>query len=162
MSILHQLKKMAGRAGPKPTYDQDGLTTVHNTGFMKLPDFIKAEAAGAATGSWANIHWRVHTILWVAKQCLRVEGDFVECGTNKGGYARAIVEYIDLAGAGKHFFLLDTFKGLVDDLLTKEEKAAQRKEHFEKVYSDCYDEVVRTFNAFPFVKIIRGTVPDTL
>lgn len=149
-------------AKPKITYSQDGLTTVHNTGFMQLPDFVKAESAGAATGSWANVHWRVHTILWAANQCMQVEGDFVECGTNKGGFARAIVDYIDLSKANKNFYLLDTFEGLKDELLTDKEIAAGKKEHFEHVYGDCYAEVVQTFAEFPLVKIIKGTVPETL
>lgn len=146
----------------KVTYDQDGLTTVHNNGFMQLPDFQKAEAEGAATGSWKNIHWRVHTILWAAYHCQGVEGDFVECGTNRGGFARAICEYIDLGKACKDFYLLDTFKGLDIDLLVAEEIRAGKIEHFENVYSDCYDDVVKTFSPFPFIRLIRGTVPATL
>ena len=157
--IIH---KISGSAKHKPTYNQDGLTTLHNNGFMNEPDFIKAEKAGAATGSWSHVHWRVHTILWAANQCINVPGDFVECGTNKGGFARSIIEYVDLAKAGKNFYLLDTFEGLSEKLLTEAEKAAGKKEHFANVYKDCYEEVLQTFAAFPFVKIIKGTVPDTL
>lgn len=163
MSIIHKLiKTLEAFAKPKITYSQDGLTTVHNTGFMHNPDFIRAEKAGAATGSWANIHWRVHTILWAAGKCLHVEGDFVECGTNKGGFARAIVDYLNLPAFNKNFYLLDTFEGLADELLTDKEKAAGRKEHFEHEYKDCYEGVLQTFKDFPFVKIIKGMVPGTL
>src|SRR5690606_4443816 len=116
-----KVKKIV-RAKPAPTYHQDGLSTVHNNGFMHDPDFIKAENAGAATGSWNNIHWRVHIILWAAYQCASVEGDFVECGTNKGGFSRAIVDYIDFTSINKDFYLLDTFEGLVDELLTEDKK----------------------------------------
>lgn len=140
----------------------DGLTTVHNTGFMLREDFKKAQHAGASTGSWSNIHWRVHTILWAANHCKNIEGDFVECGTNKGGFARAILEYIDFTGLGKMFYLLDTFEGLVEELMTEKEKEGGRKESFSNAYKYCYDEVVKTFEAFPFVKIIKGIVPDTL
>ena len=145
-----------------PTYSQDGLTTLHNNGFMKDPEFIRAETAGAATGSWKNIHWRVHTILWAADHCKKIEGDFVECGTNKGGFAKAICTYIDINNTGKRFYLLDTFNGLSEDLLTKEEKLAGKKEHFASEYSDCYEEVKLTFADFPNVIIIKGTVPGTL
>jgi hypothetical protein len=129
---------------------------------MQDADFVKAEKAGAATGSWSRIHWRVHTVLWAAQHCCNVEGDFVECGTNKGGFASAIIEYSDLSKTGKNFYLLDTFKGLSEDLLTNKEKATGKKEHFKNEYSDCYEQVLQTFANFPFVKIIRGTVPDTL
>lgn len=146
----------------KPTYNQDGLTTLHNNGFMKDAAFAKAEQAGADTGSWKNIHWRVHTILWAAANCKNIEGDFVECGTNKGGFAKAVCEYLDFNSTGKTFFLLDTFEGLIETLLTDEEKKAGKKEHFDTVYSDCYEAVTKTFSVYPSVKIIKGTVPDTL
>jgi O-methyltransferase len=144
------------------TYDQDGLTTVHNTGFMHNAAFSKAEQAGAATGSWKNIHWRVHTILWAAAQCKNIEGDFVECGTNKGGFARAIVEYLDFGKMDKRFYLLDTFEGLADELLTDAEKKAGRSEHFKKEYLDCYAQVQQTFAPFSNVRLVRGKVPATL
>ncbi|MEO8962107.1 MAG: TylF/MycF/NovP-related O-methyltransferase [Ginsengibacter sp.] len=129
---------------------------------MQDYNFSRAERAGAATGSWSKIHWRVHVILWAAYQCASIEGDFVECGTNKGGFSRAIVDYVDFTSIDKDFYLLDTFDGLVDGLLTEDEKKLGKKEHFQNVYSDCYNEVKATFATFPFVKIIKGIVPDTL
>lgn len=163
MKIIDKIKKTLNKPRkPRVTYKQDGLTTVHNAGFMQEAGFIKAEKAGVTTGSWKNIHWRVHVILWAAYQCASVEGDFVECGTNKGGFARAIIDYIDFTSVKKDFYLLDTFEGLVDDLLTEAEKRNGKKEHFKNVYPNCYDEVQKTFAAFPFVKIIKGIVPDTL
>ncbi len=163
MEILKKIKKIFNTpAKPGTAYDQDGLTTVHNTGFMTVTDFVRAEAAGAATGSWKNIHWRVHTILWAAAHCNTIEGDFVECGTNKGGFARAICEYIKFSNTDRRFYLLDTFKGLDESLLTKEEQKAGKKEHFRDVYTDCYDEVRKTFLPFPFIILVKGAVPGTL
>ncbi len=143
-------------------YNQDGLTTIHNAGFMQSKDFQRAEIAGAATGSWKNIHWRLHTILWSALHCNSLPGDFVECGTNRGGFARAICEYINLNQSGKAFYLLDTFNGLDNELLTMDELKSGKKEHFLHEYSECYEDVKKTFESFEFVKIIRGSVPDTL
>ena len=163
MKIFNKINEILNLSPkPKITYNQDGLTTVHNAGFMHDAGFIKAEKAGASTGSWQMIHWRVHTILWAARHCTNIEGDFVECGTNKGGFARAILEYIDLSVTGKNFYLLDTFEGLPEKLLTDQEKQAGKKEHFANVYTNCYEQVLQTFANFPFVKIIKGTVPDTL
>ena len=125
LKIIDKLNKTLNRPPkPKTTYNQDGLNTVHNAGFLQDPNFMRAEKAGAATGSWQMIHWRVHTILWAAQHCIDIEGDFVECGTNKGGFAKAITEYIDLSATGKKFYLLDTFEGLSEELLTDREKEA--------------------------------------
>ena len=163
MNIISKIKKtLAAYNKPAITYNQDGLTTVHNAGFMLQDDFKKAEQAGAATGSWSDIHWRVHTILWAAGHCNNIDGDFVECGTNKGGFARAILSYVDLTINQKSFYLLDTFEGLAEELMSAEEKGGGKKEHFENTYKNCYDDVVKTFTPFSFVKIIKGTVPDTL
>ncbi|MBK7374563.1 MAG: TylF/MycF family methyltransferase [Ferruginibacter sp.] len=162
MNIVRKIKKAFLPPKHKVTYNQDGLITYHNNGFMKDPAFIKAEKAGAATGSWASIHWRVHTILWAASHCKDIEGDFVECGTNKGGYAKAICEYLDFRNISKTFYLLDTFEGLDETLLTDAEKAAGKKEYFEAAYSDCFEEVQKTFSSEPNVKLIKGSVPGTL
>jgi O-methyltransferase len=39
----------------------------------------------------------------------RIEGDFVECGTYKGGTAAILSKYM---GADKHLYLYDSFKGM--------------------------------------------------
>ncbi len=127
MNIVHKIKKALVPSKYKITYNLDGLTTVHNNGFMLEPDFIKAEQAGAATGSWASIEWRVYTILWAASHCRNIEGDFVGCGTNKGGFAKAICEYLNFATIIKTFYLLDTFEGLDETLLTDAKKQQAKK-----------------------------------
>jgi len=163
MEILTRIKrKFEISQKLKVTYNQDGLTTVHNNNFMLEPDFLKAEQAGAATGSWDKIHWRVHTILWAVSHCKNIEGDFVECGTNKGGFAKAICEYLDFGSINKTFYLLDTFKGLDEKLLTDDEKAAGKMEHFRDIYLDCFEQVKETFSFFSNVKLVRGAVPETL
>jgi len=163
-SLTRRIKKiLRGTSGShKITYNQDGLSTVHNNGFMKDTAFAKAEQAGASTGSWSDIHWRVHTILWAASHCKNIEGDFVECGSNKGGFARAICEYLSFKDVNKDFYLLDTFKGLATTHFNENEKKAGRDVVLQDAYTDCYSEVVKTFQPFTNVKIIRGTVPETL
>lgn len=147
------------RSFPKLKYSQDGLFTIHSATFMSEERFIKAYQAGNSTKSWNNmrIDWRVHTILWAANQALSVEGDFVECGTNRGGFASAIISYLEFDKRGRTFFLLDTFKGIDYEILNESEKHKQLPQ-----YSDCYEDVVKTFAPFKNVQIIRGTVPTIL
>jgi hypothetical protein len=146
------------------TYNQDGLVTVHNCDFMKDEAFQQAYQAGESLDSWFNcqVHWRIHTILWAAKRAENMEGDFVECGVNKGGFSRTIIEYINFENLkNKKFYLLDTFQGLSDKFISEEEK-----KHGFNVgrfgYKECYEEVKQTFSKFKNVEIIRGTIPDTL
>ena len=58
--------------------------------------FKQAYEKAKETESWggADIEWRIHVCLWVAAQGARLEGDFVECGTNRGGTATAIMTYL--------------------------------------------------------------------
>jgi len=144
------------------TYNQDGLATINNCDFLNDPRFQEAYRLGEQTGSWGDprIHWRVHVLCWAADIASRLEGDFVECGVNRGGYSRAVMHFVDFPRLGKTFYLLDTFHGLEDKLISD----AERKRGIPQVYSyyeECYEAVCRTFEGFRTV-IVRGVVPETL
>ena len=91
---------------------------------------------------------------------MRVPGDFIECGTNRGGTAMAIIHYNDFEKSEKKFYLLDTFAGFDTSILTKKE--GQSIEGYQQRYQDCYEDVKKTFQSRAFVKIIKGSVPSTL
>ncbi len=142
------------------TYNQDGLATKHNCDFRDDPRFARAYQAGAATGSWGKYQpeWRAYVVCWAASHGMKIDGDFVECGVNRGGNALAVLEYTGLERSGKRFFLLDTFRGLVEDMLTPQEQA----QGVGTKYEECYDEVRRLFADYRSVRLVRGAVPDTL
>lgn len=144
------------------TYNNDGLVTVHNADFMREPRFANAYAAGKATGSWSGDPiWRAYIYCWAVQLASALDGDFVECGVNRGGYALTSMTYVGFENLDKHFYLLDTFQGLDDRYITEEEREAGIvASNWD--YDDCYDDVVRTFAPYANVNIIRGTVPDTL
>jgi O-methyltransferase len=144
------------------SYDQDGLATYHSSEFLAEPKFARAYEAGRLTGSWgkSNIHWRAYTACWAAAQAMHIEGDFVECGVNRGGLARTVLEYVDLQHSGRRFFLLDTYDGLRPELLTSEERTLNA--HYLSRYTSCLNDVRRTFGPFPCCVIVPGVVPDTL
>ena len=88
-------------------------------------------------------------------------GDFVECGVDTGGTARAVMAYLGDAGfSDRRFFLFDTFRGLVRDQLTEEEKGTSLIK--EERYPDVLDRVRENFADKPFVRIVTGAVPETL
>lgn len=147
--------------GP-PTYKTDGLITSSNADFIKQPRFRRAYELAAETNPWPNftLQWRVHVVCWYAEQVKCLDGDFVECGVNTGAYSRAVIEYIGFKGLEKKFYLLDTFNGLSENLVSDEEKKAGVKGYFGS-YKDVYEQVKNTFKGFD-VEIIKGVVPDTL
>ncbi len=148
---------------PPNIYNQDSLLTSHNHDFMNDPKFMTAYQRGVkATEEAYNIHWRVHVALWVASQAKRMEGDFVECGVNRGFFTSCIMSYIDWNSLGKRFFLFDTFQGIDEKYMSDEEKNKGRFEAHKGMYSECYDQVVENFSEFDGVHIVRGSVPETL
>lgn len=140
---------------------EDGLLTVTDAAFRNTPNFERAYTAAKATGSFANwdVRWRIHVLAWFAEQARHVEGDFVECGTDHGGTATAVLELTGFASSGKTFWLLDTFRGLERSQLTEDERAVERG-YLD--YGDCWERVQATFAGREDVRLVRGVVPATL
>jgi len=138
------------------TYLEDGLMTRHNADFLQDARFTSAFHRGKETKSWGNTspRWRVHVACWAAETAASLAGDFVECGVNRGGLALAIMEYLNFNSLDKRFFLFDTYYGFP--------RGAQKAEANSHDYSECYNEVLRTFQPFSRTRIVRGIVPDSL
>ena len=156
------------RHGEGHTYDQDGLRSVHNHEFMDDPSFRKAYDRGVcATGRDYEWHWRVHVGLWVATCATRLAGDFVECGVNRGFLSSAIMNYLEWDSLGKHFYLLDTFKGIDERFISAEDKAAGAVEKnrislASGFYTSGSDEVRANFSEWKNLSLIEGAIPETL
>jgi O-methyltransferase len=147
------------------TYKQDGLITRHNTDFLHDPRFQAAYNIGAKVGKWQEkgfrLQWRVHVLCWAAQHALHLEGDFVECGVNTGGFSRAVADYVNFQNENRIFYLMDTFNGLVEQYLSDTEKARGINRDYIQ-YAETYDYTKNIFSDFENVKLIRGPIPDTL
>ncbi len=151
-------------------YAQDGLVSVHNHDFMHDPAFMRAYARGrkALDGRedyrW---HWRIHVGLWAAAAAAKLDGDFVECGVNRGFLSSAIMEYLDWDLRGRTFWLLDTFAGLDERLVSPEERERgallrNRDELASGFYVRGAESVVANFAQWKNVRIVVGAIPATL
>jgi O-methyltransferase len=163
-AVVDRMRPMVPLATP-PTFVGDSLVSWHNAEFLDDPAFIHAVAAGNERQSWNpnyDVRWRYHVILWAAARAARLEGDFVECGVNRGGFSRAVVDYVDFGRLDKTFYLMDTFDGLVDAYITPEERAMGVSRAAFAKYTDSYDDVREAFRPFPNVVLVRGPIPDTL
>lgn len=149
-------------------YDQDGLRSVHDHSFMEEPGFKAAYARGVvAAGQDYCWHWRVHVGLWAASMALKLDGDFVECGVNRGFLSSAIMQALNWNSLERTFFLLDTFGGIDAAQTTEEERndgiLDRNREHIEMgFYTLDVASVRANFAEWRNVRIIPGTVPDTL
>lgn len=150
-------------------YDQDGLRSIHNHEFMDDPAFRKAYDRGirAAGGEDYQWQWRVHVGLWTAACAARLEGDFVECGVNRGFLSSAIMDYLDWDSLGKHFYLLDTFRGIDDRFVSPEDKASgaveKNRMHLATgFYVQGIEEVRANFSQWKNLSLVEGAIPETL
>jgi hypothetical protein len=157
--------------GVVPTaYAQDGLVSVHSHAFMDDPQFQRAYARGvAAIGGVDSYHWhwRVHIGLWAARLGVELEGDFVECGVNRGFLSSAIMDYLDWNSQQRDFWLLDTFAGLDARFISEAERAGgalrRNAESLDRgFYVRGADGARANFAQWPRARIIEGAVPETL
>jgi hypothetical protein len=141
-------------------YNADGLACSTNCDFLNDERFIKAYELGKSTGSWGDydVRWRAYVACWAAAHVKTLAGDFVECGVNRGGLSRTVIDYVDFPSLPKKFYLLDTFQGLSAACISD----AEKKRGIEPGgYEECYEAVVESFKGFN-VEIVRGVVPETL
>lgn len=153
-----------------PAYASDGLISMHSHAFMQDANFIKAYARGVEAIGGVDtyqFHWRVHVALWVASIGAQLDGDFVECGVNKGFMSSAIMQYLDWNSLDRSFYLLDTFAGLDERFVSDEEivAGAMRTNEWNLLshyYTSGSESVRSNFSQWQGVHIIEGTIPDTL
>lgn len=141
------------------TYNIDGITTIMNCDFMQDPEFIRSFNEWGKHGHPPNQgYWLAYVRCWAAFHAKKLKGDFVECGVEKGGSAISAMTYIDFKSLkNRKFYLFDTFCGLDKELSTQDEYS-----RYERVYPECYEEVVDAFKDYQNVVIVRGSVPKTL
>ena len=141
------------------TFNGDGLATIHNTDFLREAAFERAYERGMDTGSWkgGQPRFRVYTACWAALHTRHVPGDYVECGVNRGGMARAQMELLDFGNSSKCYWLVDTYRGFPE-----EQKALVSPGLPVDSYSECYRDVLKTFAPFPNARVVRGVVPEVL
>ncbi len=143
-------------------FSEDGAASIADANWLEDPRFVDAYHAGKAISVWVrDIRWRAYVLMNCADRATRLEGDFVECGVDRGGTATCVINYVGCeAFADRKFYLFDTFQGLVADQLTDDEKSVTRI--VEDRYPDVLEQVRKNFDPYDFTEIVPGPVPDTL
>src|ERR1051325_2617444 len=141
-------------------------------GFLDDPVFAAAYAKIRGShqyDQYASPHtiaWRLHTLVWAARNGIELDGDFVECGVFKGDFAWVVARLTEFARQTKTFYLYDTFSGFAPGYSSPADfpDAPGFFDFANTVYADpsIYHEVVQKFREFPNVRIVRGALPDSL
>lgn len=149
---------------PTVVYNSDSLlVTDKNLPFNTDKKFINSYKIASLQDKIINISYRAYICCWAAQKAMKLEGDFVECGVNKGILSRTVIEYIDFYNIkDKKFYLFDTYEGLVDSQQLHDIERLKYDNMWKDKYKDCYEEVKNYFKDFDNVELVRGIVPESL
>jgi predicted O-methyltransferase YrrM len=120
-----------------------------NLGFLDDEAFVAAWAEHAKEPHEKGILWRTAVLVWAARQAMRRDGDFVECGCYAGTSMRIVLDTVDVSS--RRVFLYDLF-----------EHSEEMAHHAMPEHGpDLFERVQARFAAMPNVSVIRGFVPDS-
>jgi hypothetical protein len=133
------------------------IALAKNMGFMEDPRFVAAVDAQQPNPQEASLLWRLHVLCWCARNALRLEGDFVECGVFRGFMTAVAARYLDFGASARRWYLYDTFEGIPAPHLDSGHVSPPEYQE-----SGLHDFVVRRFAAYPNIEVHRGRVPEVL
>ncbi len=146
-------------------YSQDGLWSTSFTYFMEDKKFLEAYKKGRdlMPETWSkdlHFHWRAYINCWIANNVKNIPGDYIECGTNTGMYARMIADYIEIDTTDKNMYLIDTYEGLSESYSSEREMERSKQMGYHK--ENIFEKVNQTFSEFKNIEVVKGVVPDIL
>jgi O-methyltransferase len=161
--LASSLKQISGRF-----YETDGLIAMdRNLEFMDEPVFAEAwrKSREANKEGWPggvpDVRWRAAIAVWAARNGLRLEGDFVECGVHTGLFSLVIFHALKFEKEPRSFYLFDTFNGIplsgLEGIELEHAVASNAGP-----YVDVWDIARRNFAPFKNAKLVKGRLPDTL
>jgi predicted O-methyltransferase YrrM len=140
------------------TFAGDMMLTFHrNMSFFEDARYMQAFNEEAADEREKSLVWRLHVLCWFARQALRAEGDFVECGVFRGLSTIVAARMLDFAHSGRQWYLYDTFAGIPADQLNPGEDSPG-------LYATpgLYEACVKRFARYPNIHVVRGRIPEVL
>ena len=153
VSAVHSLLNSLRPEWQRGVFAGDNLITFgKNLSFRFDQPFMKALEEHASDGVEKSIIWRTAILVWAARNGLRREGDFVECGCYRGTSSRIICDAVEFNRMDRTFYLYDIFDYPDGSTHTK----------MPGMGPQLYDEVCRKFETIPRSHVIKGKVPEIL
>ncbi len=135
------------------TFTGDNLVTFgKNLSFLEDKAFLDAIARHADTAVERSIVWRTAVLVWAARNGLRREGDFVECGCYRGTSARIVAEVLGFGALPRGYWLYDLF----------DYPEGSTHTHMPGMGAELFETVKARFADMPNVQVFRGSVPEVL
>lgn len=144
------------------TYSADGMATLAIPSFLSQEKFRKSYFRLRVASREVvdpGLHWRAHQAIWCAKHCMKIEGDFVECGTGKGLMMSAVLDSMpEWENSSKRMLLFDTFSPYGIDPETGENG---QRFGTRGTYASSVEDVAANFSEWERVELIQGFLPDS-
>lgn len=129
------------------------ITWNRNLSFLRDPFFMDQLSGDTGlTLIEKSTVWRRYLLLYFAQFATRAEGDFLELGCHTGLTASQVVQRIDFEALGKAYWLYDLFGWQPGDQHTRMEGHLNDQMH---------EDVQRLFAPHAFVRVIKGSVPES-
>ena len=128
------------------------ITWNKNLSFLRDEFFVEILKSDKNSLTEKNIILRTYTLLYFAEIASSAEGDFLELGCHMGYTASKVIQKVDFTRTAKQYFLYDLFKWKEGDA------------HSHLACHDnpqMFEDVRKRFLEFDFVKIIKGSVPQS-
>jgi O-methyltransferase len=139
--------------GGRTLFCADNLITWNrNYSFLRQDFFLNILNDKEATNVEKSIIWRTYILLFFAEYSSFAEGDYLECGVLEGSTAHTVIKKINFSSLGKEYYLFDLFEWEEGDIHTKFNSHNNSK---------LYEKVVQKFSKYPFVHVIKGSVPQS-
>lgn len=121
-----------------------------NLGFLRNEKFISAFSDVVSKDNYIGygILWRLFIFCWAAKNGLRREGDFVECGVAQGTNSQIMCRYLNFGETSKTLFLYDAW----DDT----------KPNPYGINTDTLTNLQKAFSPWQNVRLVKGYLPNTI
>ena len=150
---LGLLRESLGEGSSAAMFSADNLITWNrNLSFLRDDFYLKILKSKSATIVEKSIIWRTYILIYFCKFAINTNGDFMELGCYQGSTALQIIKGIDFTNRHRRYYLYDLFSWKEGD------------EHSYFTGHDdpkMYETVSEKFSEFPFVKVIKGSVPES-
>jgi hypothetical protein len=128
------------------------ITWNRNLSFLRDDFFVEMLKSDEFSSTEKSTVWRLYILLYFAETASSLDGDFMELGCYTGHTAEHVIKRLDFPAMGKAYYLYDLFEWQEGDGHTRLDAHDT---------GTMYDDVRARFAPYPFVKLIKGSVPES-
>ena len=132
-------------------FDKFNLITRMNSSCIRDHQFLESIQYAEYITKQSRPQWTSYNLIWAASHSINIEGDFVECGVEKGFHALTILNYLKNNFQNKKFYLLDSWEGV--DINNLHNKELHQDKEWNKVFSGHFEVVKNNFEKYQNVDL---------